>query len=244
MYQDFAKIYDDAMDNIPYESWCQDIRGELNRQGIDTGTICELGCGTGTMTELLAGYGYDMIGVDLSEEMLAEAMSKIHECQGQVQYVHQDMRELTLHRPVEAVISICDSINYLLEIEDLIQTFTQVRRYLKPDGIFLFDMKTEYCYQTVMGDRVMADHTDDTDYIWENYYFPEDKINQYSLTIFSREGELYRRQEEIHEQRAYDIQEVEDCLRKAGFMQMHCYTNRIGQTDVADCERIYFVAKG
>lgn len=243
-YSGFSNIYDEAMDNIPYEKWSEDITELLKQQGIESGVICELGCGTGTMTELLAKKGYQMIGVDMSADMLQQAMEKKLASGADIQYVMQDMRELTLHHPVDAMISVCDSMNYITEDEDLKQVFARAREFLNPSGIFLFDMKTEYCYEMIIGDHVMVEHTEDTSCIWENTYYKEEKINEYALTIFEREPgtELFRRYEEVHEQRAYEIQEVENALREAGFSLLYIYGGQIGKELTEDCERIYFVA--
>ena len=143
-YTSFAKVYDQFMDNVPYEDWAQYLHGVLEMYGIWDGLVLELGCGTGTMTELLSGYGYDMIGVDCSEEMLDAAMEKREESGHDILYLLQDMREFELYGTVRAVVSVCDSINYILEEKELEQVFRLVNNYLDPGGIFLFDFNTEY----------------------------------------------------------------------------------------------------
>ena len=141
-YGKFARVYDLFMDNIDYEEWADYIQKHLEEQGIRDGLVLELGCGTGTMTGLLAQKGYDMIGVDNSEEMLAEAMEKKMESGQDILYLLQDMQEVELYGTVRAVVSVCDSLNYLTEKEDLLQVFRLVNNYLDPGGVFLFDMNT------------------------------------------------------------------------------------------------------
>ena len=128
-YSDFAYVYDIFMDNTPYEKWGGFVLDRLRRAGIEDGILLDLGCGTGNMTELLADAGYDMIGVDLSEEMLNVAMEK-RACSGhEILYLAQDMREFELYGTVRAVVCFCDSLNYLLEEEELAQCFRLVNEY-------------------------------------------------------------------------------------------------------------------
>ena len=143
-YESFARVYDLFMDNIPYEEWCGYLTGLLEDQGIRDGLVLELGCGTGNMTRLLAGKGYDMIGVDNSVDMLEIAMEKKEEEGQDILYLLQDMREFELYGTVRAVVSVCDSMNYITEEEDLLEVFRLVNNYLDPGGIFIFDLNTEY----------------------------------------------------------------------------------------------------
>lgn len=135
-YTGFAAVYDMFMDNIPYEEWCEYICMILREYGITDGLLLELGCGTGSLTDLLAGMGYDMIGIDNSDEMLQLALDKREQSGNDILYLNQDMRDFELYGTVKAVVSICDSMNYILEEEELIQVFRLVNNYLDPKGIF------------------------------------------------------------------------------------------------------------
>lgn len=185
-YTGFAGVYETFMDNVPYEEWAEYLTGLLKGYGIKEGLIAELGCGTGTMTRLLAKAGYDMIGIDLSEEMLDIARYDHPEVEEDILYLHQDMREFELFGTVAAVVSLCDSMNYITSEEDLLKVFRLVNNYLDPGGYFIFDMNTVYKYETVIGDRVIAENRDNCSLIWENYYDKEERINQYDITIYSR----------------------------------------------------------
>ena len=131
--------------------------------------VLDLGCGTGTITELLYEKGYDMIGVDSSEEMLQIALDKKFETGSDILYLCQDMRELDLYSTVGTVVSVCDSLNYLLMDEDVLQTFHLVNNYLFPGGIFIFDFNTIYKYEEVIGDTTIAENREDCSFIWENF---------------------------------------------------------------------------
>lgn len=152
-YTTFAQVYDLFMDNVPYEEWSNYIVSVLKEYGIHSGVICDLGCGTGKMTRLLAKAGYDMIGVDLSEDMLAIASGQNEEG---ILYLCQDMCELELYGTAKAMVSVCDSINYLLEEDEIVWTLQSVNRYLEPGGIFIFDFNTVYKYETVLGDTTIC----------------------------------------------------------------------------------------
>ena len=117
-YESFARVYDELMDNVPYVEWAEFYVDILKRNGAEEGLVCELGCGTGNMTELLAGAGYDMIGIDNSEEMLLIAREKAAERQ-EILYLQQDMREFELYGTVRACVSVCDCVNYVLDGEEL-----------------------------------------------------------------------------------------------------------------------------
>ena len=211
---------------------------------IEDGLVLDLGCGTGTMTELLADYGYDMIGVDNSEEMLEIAFEKrMQSGHDGILYLLQDMRDFELYGTVKAVVSICDSVNYITEEEELEQVFRLVNNYLNPGGIFIFDFNTAYKYREVIGNTTIAENREDCSFIWENYFDEESSINEYALTLFvKQENGLFARFEEFHYQRAYELQRVAALLEQAGLtLKAVCAE---GTTDPADenCERAYFVA--
>lgn len=240
-YTEFAGVYDRFMDNVPYEEWCEEICSVLASFGITEGLVLDLGCGTGKMTRLLKAKGYDMIGVDLSGEMLEIAMEQDHEG---ILYLQQDMRELELYGTVAAVICVCDSMNYLLEKEDLKHVFSLVNNYLDPGGIFLFDMNTPHKYRDVIGDTVICENREHESFIWENYFDEETSVNEYDLTLFiEQESGLFARYEEFHYQRAYETEEVADLIRVSGMEVLRIYDGETKESPKADCERVYFVAR-
>ena len=170
-YSDFARVYDIFMDNVEYEKWAEYLIGSLKEYGIEDGIVLELGCGTGVMTELLAESGYDMIGVDNSEEMLGEAMEKRAESGHEILYLEQDMREFELYGTVRAIVSVCDCMNYITEEEDLLTVFKLVNNYLDPDGIFIFDMNTPYKYRFLPREDGLYERDEEIHY--QKAYEPE-----------------------------------------------------------------------
>lgn len=249
-YTDFAGLYDIFMDETPYEEWCAFLDAALTRYRIKDGaedelllqeqnTVVDLGCGTGTLTELLAAKGYDMIGIDNSEEMLQCAIGKKERSGLDILYLLKDMREFELYGAVGAVISVCDSLNYLLTEEDLLTVFRLVRNYLYPGGVFIFDFNTVYKYETIIGDATIAENREECSFIWENFYDPEEEINEYDLTFFVKEERkenrcyekgggqekengpeeaVFRRFQETHYQRGYRLEQMRTLLEKAGLI--------------------------
>lgn len=243
-YTSFAAVYDLFMDNIPYGEWCEYVTGLLREQGIADGLLLDLGCGTGSLTELLAKKGYDCIGVDNSEDMLEIAMEKRADSGQDILYLLQDMREFELYGTVRAIVSICDSMNYILEEEDLLQVFRLVNNYLDPGGIFLFDLNTLYKYEQLLGDATIAENREESSFIWDNYYDAKEQINTYELTLFIREQEgLYRKYEEVHYQRAYELETVQRLLAEAGLELVAVYDAFTKEAPRADSERIYIMAR-
>ena len=247
-YTSFASVYDTFMDNVPYGEWGTYIHSLLCRYGVKDGLVLDLGCGTGTMTEILAGYGYDMIGVDNSGDMLELAMEKRFASGHDILYLLQDMREFELYGTVRAVVSVCDSVNYITEPEELAEVFRLVNNYLDPGGIFLFDFNTEYKYREVMGDCTIAEDRGDCSFIWDNCYYEEEKINEYDLTLFIREGSddngaLYRKYRETHFQRGYTLEEIRELLSSAGLVFQAAYDMDTGEAAWEKSERICVIAR-
>ena len=243
-YSGFAKVYDLFMDNIPYEEWTDYVKGLLAEKGVTEGILLDLGCGTGSVTELLAKDGFDMIGIDNSEEMLDIAMEKRYESGLDILYLLQDMREFELYGTVRGVVSICDSMNYILDDEDLLDVFKLVHNYLDNDGIFIFDMNTMYKYREILADNTFAEDREESSFIWENFYDEEEEINQYDLSLFVQEEDgRYRKYEETHLQRAYEQETVEELIKESGLELLHVYDAFTRELPAEDSQRIYFVCR-
>lgn len=243
-YTGFAQVYDELMDNVPYREWSRYLQGLLREYGIDQGLVLDLGCGTGSVTEALADLGFDMIGVDYSEDMLEIARQKRTASGHDILYLLQDMREFELYGTVKAVVSICDSMNYLMTEEDLEQVFRLVNNYLDPAGIFIFDLNTAYKYRQILGDSTIAENREDCSFIWENTWYEEEQVNEYDLTIFSRETDnRYRKFTETHFQKAYHLETVKMLLAKAGLEFVAAYDAFTREPPTEESERIYMIAR-
>ena len=163
---------------------------------------------------------------------------------GGILYLLEDMRELELYGSVRAVVSVCDSMNYILEEADLREVFSRVHEYLEEDGVFIFDLNTVYKYRDLLGETTIAENREEGSFIWENYFDEESAVNEYDLTLYIREdGESYRRFEEVHYQRAYDLKTIDRLLADAGMELTAAYDAFTKEPVRDDSERIYVVAR-
>ena len=267
-YNLFASVYDDMMDRIPYEEWEQYLLVQMCSLGVPPcGRITELGCGTGTMTQLLAEEGFIMTGIDMSVDMLKIAESKAEEQEKAErseaeqpeaerseakqseestfemtapEYICGDMRDFSLQEKQDAVISVGDSMNYLLSEEDLMKTFISVKKCLKPGGVFIFDLKTDYFFTHVLDGRTYRDRYHNFLCTWKNIYNNQDRIHEYHLKFKSRIKELngYR---EVHRQRAFTAEEIVSAARQAGFTRGRAYSAFTFEKPKKNSERWYIV---
>lgn len=269
-YTGFAGVYDKFMDNIPYEQWEAYVTSLLKEYGVADGLVLELGCGTGNMTRLLCSHGYDMIAIDNSEEMLMIARDKAMDETMDILYLLQDMRSFELYGTVRAVVSICDSMNYITEPEELCQVFRLVNNYLDPGGVFIFDMNTIYKYKELLGSRTIAENREDCSFIWDNYYYEDEQINEYELSIFVKacpedeecagakedgpggqwtdedmdgSGEPFIRYRETHYQRGYSLAEVKALLEQSGMTFIAAYDAFSREPVSENSERMYIIAR-
>lgn len=244
-YESFAEVYDMYMDNVDYDKWCHNLVDILVRYDITEGLVADLGCGTGKMTRALRDAGFDMIGIDNSYDMLGIAMGQ--DMDG-ILYLCQDMREFELYGTVAAIVSVCDSMNYITDAKDLKQVFALANNYLDPRGIFVCDMNTMYKYENLLGDNTFAENRDEGSFIWENDYDNETHLNEYDLTLYIAEenengDEVYNRFEEQHIQRAYSIEEIREAVAAGGMELIDIIDVDTMDKPVPETERIYVIAR-
>ena len=247
-YEAFAEVYEALMDNVPYDMWCGRIRKLLTDAGIRDGIVAELGCGTGSMTRRLAEAGYDMIGIDLSPEMLDAAREAENEetpsqSKKEILYLNQDMRSFELYGTVRAVICVCDSINYVTDPGEVQEVLRLVNNYLDPEGLLILDFHTPYYYREVLGDCSIAETREDLAMIWENEE-GEDGIHRLFLTVFREEEDgRYTRFEELHEQRGYTQEEMRALAEAAGLTEVHFHDDYSDSPVNGQSERIVMTAR-
>lgn len=248
-YSDFAYVYDTFMDNTPYDEWCDYIEATLTEYKVPKELVLDLGCGTGVLTRKLRDRGYEMIGVDNSDEMLGIAMEAEYDADidmdGRILYLLQDMRSFELYGTVRAVISVCDSVNYLTDPKDVTECFKLVNNYLDPGGIFLFDFNTLHKYRDVIGNTTIAENREDCSFIWENDFNPDTNINEYDVTIYMKddESDMYMRSEETHLQKGYTLDEMISFVKEAGLEFVKAVDADSKSEPDELSERIYIIAR-
>lgn len=239
MYENFAALYDPLMGDVDYNMWADYIASFLPEGRLN---IVDCGCGTGEITLRLAGLGHQLTGVDISEEMLMIAAQKARKAARHIPFVRQDMRKLSLHRKVDAVVSACDGVNYLLDSGEVREFLDSAFRCLKPGGMLLFDISSEYKLSHILGCNTFAEDDGERAYIWKNCYDPQSRLVEMELSFFVREGEQYRRFQEIHIQRAHIQAEITELMGAAGF-EPECYEAFSRDAVGEETERIQFVGR-
>ena len=245
-YRGFADIYDQLMHtDIPYSRWADYIENIFILNDINPGLVCELACGTGNMTIPLARRGYEMIGVDLSADMLSAAREKAAAENLDILFLNQNMTKLDLYGTVDAVLCMIDGINYVLTPAALLAMFQKIKTcFLNPGGIVIFDVSTEYKLSHTIGGNIFIYDTDDIFYTWENRYFRKKRIADMTLHFFVQEKNgLYRRFSERHLQHAYQQAELTAILKKAGFSHIAVYDELHFSPPKAQSQRIVFTAR-
>lgn len=245
-YTGFARVYDLFMDNVPYDRWCADTVRLLSEYGIKDGIVADLGCGTGSITERMAAKGFDMIGIDSSEDMLEIALDKKINSGHNILYLCQDMRSFELYGTCAAIISRCDAINYILNMKDLVAVFRLVNNYLDPGGVFIFDCNTVHKYETVLANNTISETRDAGSFIWENFYDSVTGINEYDLTLYVRDPQMkdqerFMRFEETHIQKAFTDTEIRRAAESAGLQWLRILDAKTLKEPVSDTERFLII---
>lgn len=242
-YCAFAYVYDKLMEDVDYDGWVDYIEKIFDRYDQKPKNIAELACGTGNITNRLAKKGYNMIGLDISEDMLSVAQNKAMDMGSQVIYLNHDMRNLVLPTELDAMICACDGINYITDDKDLLKIFQSVHAHLKDGGLFIIDISSYYKLSNILGQNTFAENHKEVSYIWQNYFDEKRSICDFDLTIFLKEGKLYRRFDESHSQRAYRKNEILESLKTAGFKRVEVF-EAFGFSSPQDkSERINFVCQ-
>ena len=243
-YEYLAQCYDQFTEDVDYERWADYVERHFARSRLPIHTVLDLACGTGSLTRLLALRGYEMIGADLSEEMLAQAAEK---CRGvgdpEPIFLHQAMEELDLYGTIDACVCCLDSVNYVTRSGKLARAFQRVHTFLMPGGLFLCDINTPDKLRGLDG-QMFLDETEDAYCVWRAEYAPRRRMCTYGMDIFQRtEDDLWQRWEEVHEEFAYEPEELEQMLRQAGFRQIKQFGELRMRAPRAGEGRIFFAAR-
>ncbi|WP_053956145.1 class I SAM-dependent DNA methyltransferase [Inediibacterium massiliense] len=242
-YSAFAYVYDQLMEDVDYDEWIVYIEDIFKRYDINPQNIAELACGTGNITNRLAKRGYNMIGVDIAEDMLYVASQKAQDMDLDVVYLNQDITDLLLPTHLDTILCICDGVNYIIGEEDLLKVFQGVYDHLKENGCFIFDISSYYKLSQVLGNHTYAENLEEVSYIWENYFDEKNSICNLDLTLFIKEGDFYKKYEEDHIQRAYKEKEIINILKQVGFKKIESFDAFTFLSPKKTSERVYFVCQ-
>jgi len=243
IYNRFAYLYDELMDDFDYEYWFKYIENIFIKYDKSPNSILEMACGTGSLSYYLGQKEYKLTCFDISEEMLSIAYNKLIDFHN-VEIFHQNMIDFNFNKKFDAILSICDSINYVYNEKDLFSVFKNVWNHLEEDGIFIFDISSYYKLKKVIGNNTFVEDRDNIFYSWENYFNEKDKICNFYLTFFVRQNEEeYIRFDESHKQKAYKIDEIVKLLKEVGFKRIDYYKGFSFNRPSFNSERVNFVVK-
>jgi ubiquinone/menaquinone biosynthesis C-methylase UbiE len=241
-YNEFASLYDELMNDFDYEKWFNYIEEIFVKYKISPTKVLEMACGTGNLSIHLAEKGYKLTCFDLSEEMLAQAYEKLNRFKN-VKLLNGNMINFKINQKFDSIISICDSINYITDLEDLKRTFENVYNHLDDNGIFIFDINSFYKISEIIGNNIFVEDREDIFYTWQNYYDSETMICEFYLSFFIKENDdNYIRFDEEHKERAYTVDEIISTLKSVGFNSIDCFEAFTLEEINSTTERINFVA--
>lgn len=242
-YGEFAHYYDRLMEDVDYAAWADHIDNLIKQSGAKGKSILELGCGTGSVTTGLVRLGYEVTGVDISEDMLCEAQKKLEDEKLRALLLCSDMRNLDFEAlSPDIVVCACDGFNYITDEDELLKLFGDIHAALPYGGVLVFDISSYYKLSNILGDNTFTLTEDDIAYIWENYYEPDAETVEMEITFFAKTNGLYKRFEEYHVQKAYKNDKIKSMLGAGGFKEIKALGD-FGMSDAAEkSERVFFTA--
>lgn len=242
-YSYFADYYDILTDNIPYDKRGEYFNAILKQNGVSSGILVDLACGTGSLSEVFSSYGYDVIGIDNSDEMLSVALEKKIDSQSDILYLCQNMQEIDLFGTVDAVVCALDSLNHILNEEDIKIIFKKVSMFLNPNGVFVFDVNSVYKHQKVLSGETFVYDYEDVYCVWQNSECC-DNVVDISLDIFGRsEDNWYERYSESFSERAYTHEEICSFIKEANLELVAYYEGDTFNVPSDKSERIVYVTR-
>lgn len=243
-YKNLAKFYDGLNSHVDYQKFVSYYEKIFNKFGFKPEIIVDLACGSGTLTELLALRGFDMIGIDISTEMLDIALNKKINSKQDILYLNQDICDFDLYGTTEAIVCALDGINHIINKNDLFSCFKNCRLFLDPRGVFIFDINTRYKFEKVLHGNSSVYESNDTFCVSEHTFDKKDRLFYYDIAIFNKaQDNNYSKLNDCIIERAYTIEEISDLLNRAGFKKISIFDNFTFKKPHDKSERVFFVAR-
>jgi ubiquinone/menaquinone biosynthesis C-methylase UbiE len=242
-YSRFAKYYDILTQDIDYISYAKYIKQLFELHHSNPYLILDLACGTGSLSFALEKIGYDVIGIDNSEQMLSQALSKTGKYKSKVIFICQNMQNLDLYGTVDAAICSLDSMNHLTSVQKITDTFKKVSLFLNPDGLFIFDMNSEYKFENILGDNTFVYDYDEIYCIWQNSFNHKTKLCRFDLTFFENNNDIYTRYDESFYEKSYSQKNIKKYLCEAGLILENIFEENTINSPTDECQRYIYVAR-
>ncbi|GLB58277.1 class I SAM-dependent DNA methyltransferase [Cytobacillus sp. NCCP-133] len=244
-YGKFAYLYDQLMEDVPYDSWVALINKKHNKYKVQGKKLLDLACGTGQLSIRLGKQGFEVTGVDLSENMLAVAQTKADQQGLKIPFYQQNMAELDGVGQFDIIGIFCDSLNYLVTESDVRETFRRVYAHLNEDGLFIFDVHSIYKIMQIFMNQTFAENDEEISYIWHCYQgeYPNSVEHDLSFFVLDEGTGKYDRYDELHFQRTYPVEIYEEWLRESGFELLEVSADFKDAAPGTQAERIFFISK-
>jgi len=242
-YSQFALVYDQLMQDVNYRERTSYLFKLFKKFGKAPTLLLDLACGTGGFSNEFALRGIEVIGVDMSEEMLLAARENSADLATDVLFLCQKAEELDLYGTVDGVICCMDSINHITDIKKLKKAVEKVSLFLEDDCLFIFDVNTVYKHQHVLADNTFVIEEDDVYCVWQNEYNAKNLTTDITLDFFVENGEGYTRYSEEFSERAYTQEELEEILSECDFEIEAIYGDMTTDSPDENCERAIYVAR-
>lgn len=242
-YTHLPMIYDRLMQDVDYNSWAKYLVDIIGIHNTSVNNILELGCGSGNITKHLLDMGYEVVGIDISEQMLELAHEKLKDYEDKVILMEQDIRELDFEiYEIDCILAVNDTFNYILEDDEVRDIFNFIYSHLKETGCFIFDISSPYKLKTTLGNNTYGESMEDLVYLWENYFDDEHKELTMDVNFFikNEEKDTYMRFEETHIQKAHDPLKLTRFLEDIGFKNINVYSDfDISPGYNNECQRVF-----
>ncbi len=241
-YEILSNFYDEFLEKeIDYDKYCNFILNELKKGSSDFDSYLDLACGTGNLSLIIGKNFKKTICIDISENMLSIAYNKFLDEKIHATFLQSDICNFKLNEEFSLVTCSLDSFNYILDEDDLLNSFKNTYDCLIPGGLFIFDINSKYKIQNILGDNIFIFDEEDVFCAWENEY--EDNMVDMHLTFFVKQGNVYKKFEEDHTERAYEIYEIKMLLKEAGFNDIKCYSDYSYDEITDETNRITFIVR-
>ena len=241
-YHALADSYDRLTNDVDYDKIVGFYRQILNKEGVEPRSAVDLACGTGSVAILLAEAGLQVTAVDISPEMLTVASDKCADMENRPVFVCQSLQEMRLPKGVDLAVCALDGLDYILDPSDCQEAIRRVYRALNPGGVFIFDVNTPEKLRAMDG-QVFLDEDDDVYCVWRGEFDEQTNICSYGMDLFQRQGDVWLRSFEEHQEYAYTCQQLTQYLKDAGFIRIRVYGDDVMEEPKAGEQRIYFSAR-
>lgn len=243
MYSVFADFYDELMDDVDYKKRTAYLMKLFKKYGKSPTLLLDVACGTGGFSNEFAALGVEVIGTDISEEMLAVARENSANIGHEVLYLCQPAEKLDLYGTVDGAVCCLDSLNHIIDYKKLCKAFEKVSLFLETDCLFIFDVNTEYKHREILGDNVFVIDRENVYCVWANGYDPKKNTAKVMLDFFVKEGNKYSRFSEKFSERAYSCEELTFALEKAGLQVVGIFDDMTEKPLRNDSQRAIYVTK-